>query len=133
MTAPFLSRGEERYGLVMRQIRAEIDKIDNHYMKCLQQGDDHLSELNESVHSVISGELITFSFSSFCRFPLYDNDFGWGKPTWVSSPPLTFKNLVVFMDRKEADGIEAYISLEEEVMAKFETDIEFLAYASPSG
>ncbi|XP_004310027.1 PREDICTED: vinorine synthase-like [Fragaria vesca subsp. vesca] len=133
MTAPFLSRGEERYGLVMRQVRAEIDKIDNHYMKCLQQGDDHLSELNESVDSVISGELITFSFSSFCRFPLYDNDFGWGKPTWVSSPPLTFKNLVVFMDRKEADGIEAYISLEEEVMAKFETDIEFLAYASPSG
>ncbi|KAM5568089.1 stemmadenine O-acetyltransferase [Rosa sericea] len=133
MTAPFLSSGEECYGLVMRQVREEIDKIDNHYMKSLQQGAEHLSELNESVDSVISGELITFSFSSFCRFPLYDNDFGWGKPTWVSSPPLTFKNLVVFMDTKEADGIEAYISLEEDVMAKFETDIEFLAYASPSG
>ncbi|XP_024195275.1 stemmadenine O-acetyltransferase isoform X2 [Rosa chinensis] len=133
MTAPFLSSGEECYGLVMRQVREEIDKIDNHYMKGLQQGAEHLSELNESVDSVISGELITFSFSSFCRFPLYDNDFGWGKPTWVSSPPLTFKNLVVFMDTKEADGIESYISLEEEVMVKFETDIEFLAYASPSG
>ncbi|PRQ45347.1 putative deacetylvindoline O-acetyltransferase [Rosa chinensis] len=110
-----------------------MDKIDNHYTKGLQQGAEHLSELNESVDRVISGELITFSFSSFCRFPLYDNDFGWGKPTWVSSSPLTFKNLVVFMDTKEADGIEACISLEEEVMVKFETDIEFLAYASPSG
>lgn len=133
MTAPFLSSGEECYGRVMRQVREEIDKIDNDYMKSLQQGAEHLSAINESVDSVISGELITFSFSSFCRFPLYDNDFGWGKPTWVSSPPLTFKNLVVFMDTKEAGGIEAYISLEEEVMAKFETDIEFLAYASPSG
>ncbi|XP_050373423.1 stemmadenine O-acetyltransferase-like isoform X1 [Argentina anserina] len=133
MTAPFVSRGNDCYGLVMKQVREEIEKIDDHYMRSLQQGVGHLSELNESVDSVISGELITFSFSSFCRFPLYDNDFGWGKPIWVSSPPLTFKNLVVFMDTKEADGIEAYISLEEEVMAKFETDIEFLAYVSLSG
>ncbi|PQQ10990.1 vinorine synthase-like [Prunus yedoensis var. nudiflora] len=73
------------------------------------------------------------SFSSYCRFPLYDNDFGWGRPTWVGSPALTYKNLVLFMDTKEGGGIEAYVSLEEEVMAKFECDSELLSYVAPTG
>ncbi|KAI5352103.1 hypothetical protein L3X38_004994 [Prunus dulcis] len=135
MTAPFLlSSGEEcNYGAVIMKVRDEINKINNDYIKRLQQGNEHLSVLQESSDNVIRGEVDTFSFSSFCRFPVYDNDFGWGRPVWVSSPPLTFKNLVVFMDTKEADGIEAYISLEEEVMAKFECDTEFLACVSLSG
>ncbi|KAM5568092.1 hypothetical protein ABKV19_015915 [Rosa sericea] len=82
---------------------------------------------------LIELELVTLGFSSYCRFPVYDNDFGWGRPAWVFSAPLTFKNVATFMDTKEGDGIEVYISLEEQLMAKFETDAEFLAYVSPSG
>ncbi|CAB4264178.1 unnamed protein product [Prunus armeniaca] len=73
------------------------------------------------------------NFSSYCRFPLYDSDFGWGRPTWVGSPALTYKNLVLFMDTKEGGGIEAYVSLEGEVMAKFECDSELLSYVAPTG
>ncbi len=50
----------------------------------------------------------------------------------MGSPALTFKNLVNFMDSREGGGIEAYISLEEEVMTKFESDVELLAYMSSS-
>nr|XP_011457542.1 PREDICTED: deacetylvindoline O-acetyltransferase-like [Fragaria vesca subsp. vesca] len=50
----------------------------------------------------------------------------------AGSPARTFKNLVHFLDTKEGDGIEAYICLEKEVMAKFETDSEFLAYVNPN-
>ncbi|CAN6692965.1 unnamed protein product [Malus baccata var. baccata] len=64
-----------------------------------------------------------FGFSSPCGFPLYENDFGWGMPTWV----------VVFRDTKEGNGIEAYVSLEEKVMAKFECDSQLLSYVSPTG
>ncbi|XP_061992414.1 stemmadenine O-acetyltransferase-like [Rosa rugosa] len=128
MTAPLQISSREPY----HGIREVISKIDNEYVRKLQKGDEHLSSIKSYAKSFAKGEQVTISFSSYCRFPLYDNDFGWGRPTWVGSPALTFKNLVNFMDTKEGGGIEAYISLEEEVMTKFESDVELLAYVSPS-
>lgn len=94
----------------------------------LQDGNEHLDFLKDSSYKVlVQGGLVTFQFTSLCKFPLYDPDFGWGKPTWVGSPALTFKNLVVFMDTKTEDGIEAYVSLTGEDMAKFEADKELAA------
>lgn len=78
----------------------------------------------------IKGEVVTFSFTSLCRFPLYEADFGWGKPTWFGSPALTFKNLVFFVDTPSGDGIEAYVSLKKKDMAKFESDEEFHTFVS---
>ncbi|RXH84855.1 hypothetical protein DVH24_041623 [Malus domestica] len=65
-----------------------------------------------------------FGFSSHCGFPLYENDFGWGSPTSVGHR---------HWDTKEGNGIEAYVSLEEKVMAKFECDSQLLSYVSPTG
>ncbi|KAH7515590.1 hypothetical protein FEM48_Zijuj10G0042700 [Ziziphus jujuba var. spinosa] len=132
VTAPtYLSSGEECYGLA-REVREEIRKIDKEYVKKLQQyGDEHLDFMKKGGEKFMRDELMTFSFTSLCRFPVYEADFGWGKPMWVGSPALTFKNLVVFMDTKIGDGIEAYISLKEEHMAKLEGDQEFLTFVSP--
>jgi shikimate O-hydroxycinnamoyltransferase len=41
-----------------------------------------------------------------------------------------YKNLVGFFDRKSGSGIEVWINLDEEDMAKFEVDKELLAYVS---
>lgn len=132
VTSPaYLSSGEECCGLV-RQLREEIRKIDKEYVKKLQKyGDEHLEFMKEGGEKFTRGELMTFSFTSLCRFPVYEADFGWGKPTWVGSPAFTFQNLVVFIDTKMGDGIEAYISLKEEHMAKLEGDREFLSFVSP--
>ncbi|XP_061366178.1 stemmadenine O-acetyltransferase-like [Gastrolobium bilobum] len=127
MTIPLLNTEEECHGLV-KQVRDQIKKIDKDYVRKLQEGNEHLDFLkNNSYRVLVKGELVSFSFTSLCRFPLYDSDFGWGKPTWVGSPALTFKNLVVFIDTKTGDGIEAYVSLKVEDMAKFEADEELLA------
>ena len=40
--------------------------------------------------------------------------------------------MVYFFDTMLRDGIEAWISLKEEDMAKFEADEELLTYVSPS-
>ena len=75
---------------------------------------------------------VVLNFTALCGFPLYDVDFGWGKPflvVWVSLP---FKNLITFSDTELGDGIEAWINLNEEDMAKFECDKELLAYATTS-
>jgi shikimate O-hydroxycinnamoyltransferase len=76
--------------------------------------------------------MVTFSFTSLCNFPIYEIDFGWGKPAWVTSASFTFNNLVSFFDTKSGDGIEAWINLKEEEMGKLENDEELLAYVSPN-
>ncbi|CAN6562017.1 unnamed protein product [Malus baccata var. baccata] len=67
--------------------------------------------------------------SSWCRFPFYEANFGWGKPLWVCQT-ITMKNVAMFTDTRDGEGIEALVTLSEEDMAKFECDKELLAYAS---
>ncbi|XP_059445107.1 stemmadenine O-acetyltransferase-like [Corylus avellana] len=133
ITVPKLnSTGEEddHHGL-MRQVREQIKKIDADYVKKLQQqGNQFLDFMRDHAAKFIKGEVVTFSFTSLCRFPLYEADFGWGKPTWFGSPALTFKNLVFFVDTPSGDGIEAYVSLKKEDMAKFQSDEEFHTFVS---
>ncbi|KAL6190513.1 hypothetical protein ACLB2K_036907 [Fragaria x ananassa] len=135
-SCPLLSTGDacNAYGRAMSEVREEINKVDNECAKGLQQGGEHSGlPMNENAARLLELEVVALGFSSYCRFPAYDNDFGWGSPAWVFSAPLTFKNITAFMDTNEGDGIEAYIGLEEQLMAEFETDAEFMAYVSPMG
>ena len=76
------------------------------------------------------GEGVTLAFTSLCRFPVYEADFAWGKTVWIGSAKLFNKNIVTFLDTKSGNGIEAWINLEEEEMAKFGVDKELLLYIS---
>ncbi|TQD71883.1 hypothetical protein C1H46_042591 [Malus baccata] len=78
---------------------------------------------------MIRNDVETYSCSSWCRFPFYENDFGWGKPSWVTQG-MEFKNLLVLMDTRDGDGIEVSLTLKEEDMAIFESNKELLEYAS---
>ncbi|KAA8529712.1 hypothetical protein F0562_034188 [Nyssa sinensis] len=122
---------EDCYGIV-KNMRDEIRKVNGDYVKELRQGDKHLTFIKNRAESFTKGEIISFSFTSLCRFPLYEADFGWGKPVWVGSASLKFKNLVVFMDTPMGDEIEAWVNLMGEDMAKFEVDKELVAFVSPT-
>ncbi|PQM37723.1 vinorine synthase [Prunus yedoensis var. nudiflora] len=67
---------------------------------------------------------------SWCRFSFYEADFGWGKPAWVSIPSTGIKDLVIFIDKRDGKGIEALVSMSEEIMEHFESNPELLKYAS---
>ncbi|XP_050277923.1 stemmadenine O-acetyltransferase-like [Quercus robur] len=127
--ATVLLSSEERSGLVGK-VRAAIRKIDNEYVKKLQDHAQHLNFLKEASGKVLTEDVVPFNFSSWCRFPMYEVDFGWGNPMWIGLVSLPFKNVVVFIDTKSGDGIEAWVNLKEEDMTKFEGDTELLAYAS---
>ena len=75
-------------------------------------------------------DVVPFIFSSLYKFPIYEMDFGSGNPMWIGRVSLPFKNVVVFIDTKSGDRIEAWVNLKDEDMAKFESDIELLACAS---
>lgn len=126
---PSLDSKEDGYGVVSL-MRDEIKKINKEYVEKLKDGEGHLSFLKERAQQVTKGELLSFSFTSLCRFPLYEADFGWGKPLWVGSASLTYKNLVTFFDTRSGDGIEAWVNLTAEDMEKLEIDKELLAYTS---
>ncbi|PQQ14795.1 BAHD acyltransferase [Prunus yedoensis var. nudiflora] len=70
--------------------------------------------------------------TSWCRFPFYKANFGWGKPSWISIPAgaVEIKNIISLMDERDGNGIEARLSLKEENMALVESNQELLAYAS---
>ncbi|KAF8399853.1 hypothetical protein HHK36_015724 [Tetracentron sinense] len=112
-------------------VRDAIRRIDGEYVRKLQEGDEYMKNVIRMCEESSKGEVVTLAFSSWCRFPFYQVDFGWGKPTWVSTTSLPFKNAVLFMDTKSGDGIEAWVNLLEEDMAEFERDLELLQFSTP--
>ncbi|KAK9934473.1 hypothetical protein M0R45_021614 [Rubus argutus] len=63
VTAPSrISSGEPFHG-----IREVISKIDNDYLRKLQNGDNQLSSIKTLAESYAEGEQVTLSFSSYCR------------------------------------------------------------------
>ena len=127
-----LTSGNTEVGFydIITPVRDSIKKVNMNYVKTLQENGGHMNFMIENAEKFIRGEVISLAFTSLCRFPVYEADFGWGKPVWVGSAKLLYKNLVTFFDTKSGNGIEVWINLEEEEMAKFEVDKELLKYVS---
>lgn len=126
-----INEDDEAKPSLVKQMREEIRKIDAVYVKKLQEDSrGHLKFLTQQASGYVNGEIVSFSFTSLCKFPVYEADFGWGKPLWVSSARMSYKNLVALIDTKEGDGIEAWVNLDQNDMSRFESDEEFLSYVS---
>ncbi|GFY87428.1 hypothetical protein Acr_05g0010670 [Actinidia rufa] len=103
----------------------------NGYVKKLQERENGCSAILERMKVFDMGDADTYTVTSWCRFPMQEADFGWGKPVWLATAYLPFKNIVVLMDSGGGGGgVEAWVSLKDEDMAAFERDPELLAYAS---
>ncbi|XP_074325853.1 epi-neemfruitin B synthase L1AT-like [Apium graveolens] len=74
-------------------------------------------------------EMDSVYYSSLCRFPFYEADFGWGKPEWVTTGGMALE-LAFFMDTKRGNGISAMVCLQEERMLQFECDHDIVAFTS---
>lgn len=70
------------------------------------------------------GDYSVYLCTSWCKFPLYEADFGWGKPILINVPKLLYKNLILLMDSKDGEGIEAIVSLDKEEMVVFQQNVE---------
>ncbi|KAL7207301.1 hypothetical protein ACSBR1_029293 [Camellia fascicularis] len=60
-------------------------------------------------------------------------DFWLGKPIWVSGVGSTgsvFLNLIILMETRSGEGIEAWVTLDEQEMAILQCDMELLTFAS---
>lgn len=123
---------EHEFPSLVAKIRKSIKEIDSDYIKNLQDTEKSMMAKMKMGQMVYSGEVELCSFTSWCSFPLYESDFGWGKPVWVCSPGRPYKNVVLFVNTSDGEGIEAWVNLEENDMSVFEADSELLSSISPS-
>ncbi|KAI8546389.1 hypothetical protein RHMOL_Rhmol07G0113700 [Rhododendron molle] len=87
--------------------------------------------LDQVRKSKLDEEVDVHNLTSRCRFPLYDSDFGWGKPCLVTCACMPWE-FVALMDTKCGTGIEAWVGLDEPRMLEFEKDPDILGLATLS-
>lgn len=62
--------------------------------------------------------------SSWCKFPFYEVDFGFGKPIWAKPGSIPLKNSAYLMDGVGGNGVEAYVCMEPKDLPYFEESLE---------
>jgi|UniRef100_A0A2N9FAH2 hypothetical protein len=74
----------------------------------------------------------SITMGSSPRFPMYDNDFGWGRPLAVRSGGANkFDGKISAFPGREGNGsVDLEVVLSPETMAMLETDTEFMQYVS---
>ncbi|KAJ4848618.1 hypothetical protein Tsubulata_016184 [Turnera subulata] len=96
-------------------------------------GDDLLTLTNRSFQEM--GEALKdeesdfFVIVSWCRFPMYEADFGWGKPAWASYVSTPAQRILL-SDTVDGDGIEAWIGVDENSLQLFEQDPDIIAFTT---
>ncbi|KAL3357643.1 hypothetical protein AABB24_018049 [Solanum stoloniferum] len=107
-------------------IRKSLSQLSSKYVEKQSQDEAIFAipyDLMEITEGLIRGE-IALQVSSLCGYKSYV-DFGWGKPSWVSSNPRTTTNNVRLMDSKDYGGIDALICLKDkDIMSKFQQEME---------
>lgn len=122
----------ELQGLVA-QLRRGIEELSNNYAKGPGK-DQAIRESVTEVHNNFVKRDDTINFyvgTDLGNYKLlYEVNFGWGKPIWLSNVPAASSNNVAYLvSTRKDDGIEAWVTLSEEDMAAFERNQELLAFA----
>ncbi|KAK6148120.1 hypothetical protein DH2020_019032 [Rehmannia glutinosa] len=110
---------------IVNKLRDAIREIDEGYVNKVQNG-EYLRLLSKSVDLVKGDDVEICNFSSWCRFPMYEADFGWGKPVWVCTTTLPFKNLVILMSTPCGGGIEAWVNVPRDELNMLQTHYDML-------
>ncbi|KAL0442096.1 UNVERIFIED_CONTAM: Stemmadenine O-acetyltransferase [Sesamum radiatum] len=117
----------DSYAVLVAKLRNAIRGINHDYVEKMLDGERNGCMENPCGDQVDNDVwLEVYIFSSWCRFGVYGVDYGWGKPVWVSTVGVPFKNVTVFMDTRCGDGIEAWVSVAEEDMSVIETNYKLL-------
>ncbi|KAJ4700707.1 Vinorine synthase-like [Melia azedarach] len=112
------------YNEIAGKLRESVRKVVDEYKKVKEHG--HGGEV-----VVVEGfpKSRVFTISDWSRFPYYECDFGWGKPIWVASV-AQMDTAACLLATRDGEGVEAWIGLPTEEMAKFEQHPDVLAFSS---
>lgn len=132
-----LARSGAARGVLEEELGRSAKMMNADHTRKLRAPDGHSSAYALIVDGVIRSRGFEgfdhYFFSSWLSLPLYEVDFGWGRPAWVGTTARV-RNLSVLMPRSpEVDprGVEVWVTMEESEMAEFEKDEELLQFAAP--
>ncbi|KAF9679369.1 hypothetical protein SADUNF_Sadunf06G0007900 [Salix dunnii] len=118
------------YNTLAGKLDESIRKMNDEYIRKFHAGGGYFNFLKRAGEEAMKGSnMMVFSFSSWCKFPFYEADFGWGKPIWLS-PAFKLYRVAIFLDTADGEGIEAWISLCKEDMVMFQQHPGIVTYAS---
>lgn len=111
------------------QIRVAISGVDGDHIKRMQNDEDSEEDDEEYDHE---DEYNDYWLMSWCNFPLYEIDFGFGKPDWVTTDAVEVldENDIYLMDARTGKGVEAWIKLTPEKMDMFLNNQELLEFVT---
>ncbi|XVF49687.1 hypothetical protein PTKIN_Ptkin04bG0033100 [Pterospermum kingtungense] len=113
--------------ILAEKFHESIWKINDEYVRQYCGRGTHLNVMKNLAAEVENNSRAgVFNFSSWCRFPFYETDFGWGRPIWFGTA-LKLNKLAILLDTSDGKGIEAWIGLPKEEMTKPEQDPGILA------
>ncbi|CAI0382170.1 unnamed protein product [Linum tenue] len=123
-------------GELAGKVRESISKIDDGFVGRLR-GKGSESAMAETFDEIVEMKMKKegadfVGFSSWCRMGFYGSDFGWGKPIWVSSYGVggsVFMNLVILADTPCGEGVEAWVTMDEDEMAVVAGNEEMTKFA----
>ncbi|GJR77083.1 transferase, chloramphenicol acetyltransferase-like domain protein [Tanacetum coccineum] len=100
-----------------------IKKIRNNYSKVYHNSEEgQMMVMNSHLRLDSINPLSTnvVMLTSWCKFPFYETDFGFGKPIWVVPGTITLRNSGCLIDDAQGKGVEAYVFLEVKDVPDFE-------------
>nr|XP_043631514.1 pelargonidin 3-O-(6-caffeoylglucoside) 5-O-(6-O-malonylglucoside) 4'''-malonyltransferase-like [Erigeron canadensis] len=105
-------------------LRDDVTNFVNYYLELRHDIEKVQTMVMNSLSRKATNTASLHCISSWCNFPFYEADYGFGKPVQVSSGSLNIpvKNLVWLLDGVGGKGVDAYLSMEQE-------DIPFLEEA----
>ncbi|XP_038678361.1 salutaridinol 7-O-acetyltransferase-like [Tripterygium wilfordii] len=116
-------------------LRKSIGEVNADYLSNMQgeEGLEKICKLLEEGREIFARSRKTYAVSSLSKMGLYEADFGWGKPLWVTVAPIVQEvqiNMIYQIQTESGDAIEVLAMLDDRDMEKLEHNPEFLAYAS---
>ncbi|XP_038715133.1 stemmadenine O-acetyltransferase-like [Tripterygium wilfordii] len=129
--ATLMAKGGEEFDGLVWKMRESLSKLDGDVVKSLQ-GDGgwlKLVEIIGKLHDELFSDsgIVHIGLNSWCNMGLYSVDFGFGKPLWIPASGFGIKNYMFLTDTKHGDGIEAWVSLDEQVMVVLEQDNKLMS------
>ncbi|XP_071686792.1 pelargonidin 3-O-(6-caffeoylglucoside) 5-O-(6-O-malonylglucoside) 4'''-malonyltransferase-like [Rutidosis leptorrhynchoides] len=103
-------------------INDSIKKAVNNYSKVHHDTEEGKSMVWDSILQManIAESTHVIGFTSWCKFPFYEANFGFGKPIWVAPGTVPLKNSAYLMDDAGGNGVEAHVFLEVNDVPMFE-------------
>ncbi|KAL3834129.1 hypothetical protein ACJIZ3_008865 [Penstemon smallii] len=133
------NENKKEFGHLVKEIRDAINTIDHHYVNKMLGEEGFLGCIGnlQSPMTKILEAVDVLLVTSWCNLGMYNVDFGWGKPIWLTrcdaannSESIPYINFVLLMDTRFGDGIEAWVILDENYMKVFDNVEELQTYAS---